>query len=833
MLLPLPGAAQTDKVSPAAAAAAKPAAPGNAGFDLDMLRERGIDPQLAEYFKEAPRFRPGVTVITLFVNGAKRGRIDARFNDKGELCFDKNVLDKGGLRIPDRTMGSTSATAVPGSLPTPVCYDYKASYPQTAIELRPGKEEVALIVPTSGLRPNEGDFSGYSSGGKAAILNYDILAARSQFSSTSSDFLSANLELGFNLQDWIVRTREMYSAQDNTSQRQHLYAYAQRTLMDYKSILQGGQINIASSAFASGPVTGVQILPEAALTDTGRNNVMVEGIAQSQARVEVRQVGAMIYTAVVPPGPFALTDLPLLNATSDLEVTVIEANGAQRRFIVPAASLHSGTLGNQRGYSFALGKLRSLGNSTGRQPWLATATGGWPLTKQTNVSAGLMAATSYQAASWGFDTRLFDTNLSLQQRMSNAAREGERGTQILVSSSSILSSSLSLSLSGTQQTLGYRDLMDTTIDLQGQPDWAQTRYRGQYTASLGWARDWLGGVNVSYSRSVQFTSASTQRVIGAWGKTYDFGTVNFNLEHEMGGGTRNGVSANTFYLTLSIPLGKRSVRSYVNNSSGYNRLGASVNEQLNDYVNYTVSAERNTQSRETDLSTQVAVLPRYAQVNLGYSRYGSGSTAYNGGIRGGMVLHEQGLTLSPYPVQDTFGVLKVGDVSGIKVSTPYGPVWTDLWGQAVISQMPAYVSSRVEITTKSLPRNVDIKNGFKVVDPGRGSVNYVNFEVIRVRRILLNAKGPDQQVLPKGAFVLDADNQFVTTVVDDGQIFLINGIPGSQLHVQMPDGKNCSLQYKIADKPDPDMFFESTEAICRPDLQARKPGVSYVPSAPT
>ncbi len=815
------------------------------GFDLNMLKERGIDPQLADYFREAARFRPGVQVVTLFVNGSKRGRVDARFNTKGDLCFDVGLLDKGGLIVPSQLKKGEKPLPMPGTTAapattaaSPACFDYKEAFPQTQVELRPGKEEVALVVPTDALRPSEDDFAGYSNGGTAAMLNYEILGVNSKFAGGGSRFMSGNAELGFNFKDWIVRSREIYTAQDGKSQRQHVYAYAQHTLMDYKSILQAGQINIANSAVSGGSITGAQIIPEGALMSLNRNNVMVEGIAQWQARVEVRQAGALIYTTIVPAGPFALSDLPLLNSGSDLEVTVVEATGAQRRFIVPAASLHSGSLGSQRGYSFAVGRQRSFGGSTARQPWIVTGSGGWKIGKDSNANAGLMAATSYQAGAWGMDTRIFNnTSISLQQRLSNATGEGVRGTQVSLSSSSLLSTTLSGSFSATQQTLGYRDLADTIIDTSTNAgDLQHNRYRGQYTASLSWSNATLGSFNVAYSRSSLFSGVATQRVTAAWGQTFAFGTVSFNVEHNLGSSgntdanSSNTVPINTFYLTLSIPLGQRNVRTYVNNSSGYKRYGASYNETINEYANYTVSAERNTQNQETDLSTQASILPRYTQVNLGYSRAGSGATSMNGGLRGGMVLHQNGLTLSPYPIQDTFGILSVGDESGIRVSTPYGPVWTDPWGQAVISQMTPYASSRLEIATKSLPRNVDIKNGYKLVEPGRGSVNFVTFDTIKVRRILLNTKGADGNPLPKGAFVLDAEGQFVTTVVDDGQIFLINGVPNSKLEVSLPDGRQCSLQFELPAKADPNMFFETAEARCGPTLQVQIQKASHAQS---
>ncbi|MBP0596591.1 fimbria/pilus outer membrane usher protein [Herbaspirillum sp. LeCh32-8] len=813
-----------------------------------MLRERGIDPAIADYFKNEARFHPGINVVTLFVNDQPRGRVDARFNDKGELCFDKTLLDKAGLKTPEKVLdGASAAPASAAAAATAAanqCYDFRAAWPKTSIELRPGKEEVALVVPTDSIRPGEDDFSGYTSGGSAALLNYDVVSARSQFGAVSSSFTSANVEYGFNTGDWIMRGRQMYARQDNSSQRQHLYAYAQHTLVEQRATFQGGQINILNTSFATGPITGMQLVPETALSSSKVNNVMVEGIAQTQARVEVRQNNALIYSTVVPGGPFSLADLPLLNSTSDLEVTVIEANGAQRRFTVPAASLHGGNLGMQRGYSLAIGKLRALGNSTGRQPWLATAAAGWTLGKNSTVSAGLLGASGYQAVSWGMDTRLADTTLSFQQRLSRATEESERGTQMTLGASSILAESMSLSLSTTQQTLGYRDLSETTISQQRQlneqlilaptlpPTTQYARYRGQYSASLSWNNALLGGFNAAYSRSTQFYGASTQRLTLSWGRGFDFGTVNFNLEHQLGGSNNagSGSPVNTFYLTVSIPLGKRSVRGYVNNSSGYQRLGASYNDQFNDYVNYTVAVDRNQQSKDTDISTQVSALPRYTQVNLGYARYGAGSTSYNGGLRGGMVLHKDGFTLSPYPLQDTFGIVQVGDVSGVKVNTPTGPVWTDWKGQAVLAQLPPYSSSRLEIATKSLPRNVDIKNGLKLLDPGHGSVNHVSFDVLRVRRILLNSKFPDGAPLPKGAFVLDANRQFLTTVVDDGQVFLLNGTPAGPLRVALPDEKSCTLQFSLPDKPDPDMFYESTDAVCRPEVHAQSKGIPYAPT---
>lgn len=73
---------------------------------------------------------------------------------------------------------------------------------------------------------------------------------------------------------------------------------------------------------------------------------VVQGIARTQARIEVRQNGYVIYNTTVAPGPYALTDLPVSGGGCDLQVTVFEANGTRQVFTVhyiePAVALRQG-----------------------------------------------------------------------------------------------------------------------------------------------------------------------------------------------------------------------------------------------------------------------------------------------------------------------------------------------------------------------------------------------------------------------------------------------------------------------------------------------------------
>ena len=49
-------------------------------FDPNVLRARGLDLQLAEYFQDAPRFQQGTHSLLLSVNGVPKGRVLATFD---------------------------------------------------------------------------------------------------------------------------------------------------------------------------------------------------------------------------------------------------------------------------------------------------------------------------------------------------------------------------------------------------------------------------------------------------------------------------------------------------------------------------------------------------------------------------------------------------------------------------------------------------------------------------------------------------------------------------------------------------------------------------------
>lgn len=78
----------------------------------------------------------------------------------------------------------------------------------------------------------------------------------------------------------------------------------------------------------------MQMLPDSMQSFTP----LVQGVAQSIALITVSQNGYIIYQKEVPP-PFTIADLQLSGSGSDLDVSIKEADGSVRSFLVPYSSV--------------------------------------------------------------------------------------------------------------------------------------------------------------------------------------------------------------------------------------------------------------------------------------------------------------------------------------------------------------------------------------------------------------------------------------------------------------------------------------------------------------
>jgi outer membrane usher protein FimD/PapC len=183
-------------------------------FDAHVLRDRGIDPALAAYFREAPRFTQGEHSVALEVNGQARGRVRVSFNERGELCLHPQWLNASGVRPPPPM----------ARLQPEQCMTLGEGFPEAVVQLDPGRELINLLVPTDSLMLPERAPDNFAHGGTAGVFNYDALMVGSQHEGWHDRFQSLGSEVGLNAGDWVLRSRQSYTSTFDNSRFEHLYA---------------------------------------------------------------------------------------------------------------------------------------------------------------------------------------------------------------------------------------------------------------------------------------------------------------------------------------------------------------------------------------------------------------------------------------------------------------------------------------------------------------------------------------------------------------------------------------------------------------------------------
>lgn len=785
-------------------------------FDLSTLQARGLPSSLNDYFREGKRFSPGINKITPVINGNEQRPVSLHFDEKGQLCLSSDDLHALGINI---TQSETDH-----------CLDLKAHYPQAEIHLDSGSNKVTFILPPEAIADKDNlDVSQYTVGGMAAMLNYDLLmmknyskttgsendSGESNSSSNNIDTFQSNLEEGFNINGWIIRSRQSYSSSGDTRSFDQLYTYAQKTLPGYKTVMQAGKISVANSLFSMPQIYGVQFSPESALMASKQSGATVAGIAQTQARVEVRQAGVLIYSTQVPAGAFTLTRLPTLNTTSDLNVSVVEQDGMTRTFLVPASSFIHGYSQQETSYSAALGKIDQSTNDSMGANSLATFNVSTPWGIRSMLGGGTLIAQRYQSVAAQVSTGLANGfSVSGRTTLSSDGRSQTQGLQNNISVTMPLTTNLNANGSVTLQNSGYRDLTDGTPDIKknNDDDDIDTRYKSQYNLGVGYSFGDAGAFSLGWSRVTMFSPADvTSRWTAGWSKSFSGGTsVSFNAERDSG---KDGDSM--LYMNISIPFGSTRIGMSMSRTGDSNSEGVTLDKTVNDRLNYSLSVNKNSNSDVTAFSSNIHALPKYSQLSLGYSSYGSNSSTYTAGATGGIVATQQGVLFSPYPLQDTFAVVQVPNINDGEIQTPQGPVWTNSKGYAVSSGMTAYGESRMTLVTKSLPKNIDINNGIQVAHVARGSVTNYIFGTVLSRRALIKIHMPEGKLAEKGALLYDAHDNYMTTVAGDGSVFLLDSQLEQTLWLKPSAGPRCKVLFTLSETPDADKLYESYDAQCK------------------
>ncbi|HAS1027789.1 fimbrial biogenesis usher protein [Enterobacter cloacae] len=765
-------------------------------FDTDALKENGLDPAIAEYYAAASRFTPGYHNVTVLINGNKHGIMPVKFNEEGLPCIDSDFLDNAGLykKLKRETC--------------PLIHQYWKS---ATVKSSPDIEEISLVVPPEAINPESGRQVADVHGGRAAMLNYSMFGTRYDFDDDKSDRFQSSLEFGVNAGDWIVRSSQLISAGSEQSfSSDSLYTYAQRTFTDYGLMVQGGQINIANSRFSIPSIYGVQIMPDNMLQSGNGSGIEVSGIARSpQARVDIRQGGQLIFSSLVPAGPFTLNDVPIANLNTDLNVTVTETDGSENHFTVAASTFRSNHVGRAPGFSMAVGRAQNM-DTNFDQPWIVSASDGWSINNRVNLLAGMVMADNHY---YGFSANIdavpvqhLYASLGFLGSIDNLSQTD--GNKTTLDLGYALPWGLALSLGGSYGTPKYREMQELFSD----DDFSTTKYDAN--VGISWSDTTLGRFSLSYYSNQTWNSDySSRRIISSWSQSFRSFSVSVNWESDISHGDES--DSDIFYVNLSVPLGRTGVTtsSWYRENEDKASYGTRAMGSLNPENTYSVGVSRDHDDNDTNWDGALNSNLHYTSLAVTAGADNASNTNYSAALSGAIVAHDDGVTFSPYPVTDTYAVVALDKpVADVAINTPRGSVWTDKWGRAVIPALAPFSASTVEVDTQSLPGNLDVSNGHASLKASHGAFAHWKFTTLSQRRVLLNITLADGTPLPKGVSIVNDKGEYLTSSPEDGTIFLNDASASHQLYAKLEKGQ-CRLNYTLPEA-DPKNFYEEINGKC-------------------
>lgn len=808
---------------------------------------KGVDLSRFEHGNLTP---PGTYPVDIMVNDRwmARERVSFEGDDAvrgAQPCFSQQLLvlmnvnlEHPGVQPPVAQSCTPLGAIIPGA---------SASFDFSAQQLSISIPQIYLRRSARGYVPPELWDSGVTSG----ILNYSTNLYSSRSQGRTTDQANAGLMAGVTLGNWTLRHRSSANwsrgPYGSTQSWQNIANYGSRAVPALRSMLTVGDASTAGQIFDSVSFRGIQLASDdRMLPDSQRGYApVVRGVAESNAKVEVRQNGYVIYQTTVAPGPFEINDLYPTGYGGDLDVSVTEADGRVRRFSVPYAAVPLSLRPGVTRFSVTSGRLRDTSLHT--KPMIFQGVVQHGLNNLLTAYGGVLYADDYYALAPGIalNTRMGAFGLDVTHARARIGGQPEQtGQSWRLSYSKLLaetgtSFSLAAYRYSTSGYLSLRDALALTDILRRQDNgvgqlWRQrNRLDVSFNQRLGdrWGAVYLTGSTLQYwnqgGRNTQYQLGYSNNV----------GRLTYSLS---AGRSRDmaGRSDTQYYLTLSIPLGR--VESPMSVSSSIGRSGGQMQSQLllsgaagdAQQYNYSLGGGHNDSGNTLNLNGQY----RGSQgiLNAGYAQ-GPSYRQTSLGASGALIVHPGGISAAQ-TLGDTVAIVHAPGAEGARVASAVG-VTVDSRGYAVVPYMTPYEMNTVNLDPQGTSLDVELKSTSQKVAPRAGGVVMLDFDTIVGRSALIEARQPDGAALPFGADVFDANDQSIGLVGQQSRIYVRGLQERGEIVVKwgkLPS-QQCRIAYEMPPKPDKQALSASLvqlSGICEPQedgAAAREAGTAMAP----
>ncbi|MED0129557.1 F4 (K88) fimbrial usher FaeD, partial [Escherichia coli] len=721
-------------------------------------------------------YAPGRYLVDLSLNGKESGKqiLDVTPQDSKELCLSEAWLTKAGVYV-------SADYFREGYDATRQCYVLTKA-PSVKVDFDVSTQSLALSIPQKGLvkMPENVD---WDYGTSAFRVNYNANANTGR--NNTSAFGSADLKA--NIGHWVVSSSATASTGDGGENSATINMFtASRAIRLLSADLLVGKTSTGDSMLGSTGTYGVSL---------SRNNSMkpgnlgytpvFSGIANGPSRVTLTQNGRLLYSEMVPAGPFSITDVPLYTS-GDVTMKVTGEDGREQTQVFPLAVMNGQLSPGEHEFNLAAGLPDDDSDMDGA---VFAASYGYGLENLT-LRTGLVFNQDWKGASAGMVVGLgWLGAVSVDGAYASAKyRDGSHsGNKVqLAWSKQLETTNTGLRLSWSRRSEEYEDMSSfNPSEVYSQVNQGR-RVKDEWSAGIsqpvgklfslslsGWQRSYYPASAISAHRQ-QKDSGKERGVTGTLSTQIEGVGVNLSWT-----GSRNAEGENNWSASASVSvpfmlLDRRysSSTSVSTSKDGGTGFSTGLSGSLNDRFSYGFGGGRDSDGGASSyLNASYSGDRAYLSGALNQSSSGgtSGSVSASGSV---LAVPAAKDIMFSRTTGDTVAVVNVKDTPGVKVTSGDGQTNSD--GNLVVP-LNSYDWNTVTIDAGTLPLSTELTNTSQKVVPTDKAVVWMPFDALKVKRYLLQVKQRDGEFVPGGTWARDSKNTPLGFVANNG-VLMINAV---------------------------------------------------------
>ncbi|MDQ2435950.1 fimbria/pilus outer membrane usher protein [Acinetobacter baumannii] len=353
-------------------------------------------------FKYGNPILPGEYSLDVYINGQWLGKRkfvfkSTRSNENAKTCFTPDMLLEYGVK-PEILHHEVSSTFT--------CNDLDKWVNDAFYQFDTSRLRLDISIPQVALQKNAQGYVDprlWDRGINAAFFAYNASAYRIVNNNHETNHAFMGTNVGLNLYDWQLRHTGQWKWQDHNEIQEKVSSYtsnntyAQKAFPKLNSVVTLGDYFTNNNFFDALPYRGINISSDDRMLPNSMLGYapQIRGYAKTNAKVEVRQQGNLIYQTTVTPGSFEINDLYPTGFGGELQVSIYETNGEIQKFSIPYASVVEMLRPKMSRYSFTLGQFRDA--NINLKPWLVQGKYQRGINNYLTSYTGFQATENYQS----------------------------------------------------------------------------------------------------------------------------------------------------------------------------------------------------------------------------------------------------------------------------------------------------------------------------------------------------------------------------------------------------------------------------------------------------